>query len=63
MLANVQQTTIKPIIEAAVAYLEDAEATDSNESAPLYEELNRHYRRRLAGLQTGDRDRRDSSPH
>jgi Na+/H+ antiporter len=47
------------VIEAAVSHLEDAQEKDVKESAPLYEELTRHYRQRLASLQLGEGTRED----
>jgi CPA1 family monovalent cation:H+ antiporter len=47
------------VVEAAVSHLEKTRAEDSKESAPLYEELTRHYRQRLASLQPADGRRGD----
>jgi Na+/H+ antiporter len=49
-----EQEARRIVVEAAVSHLEDAQAKDSKTSAPLYEELTRHYRQRLASLQPGD---------
>jgi monovalent cation/hydrogen antiporter len=60
-----EQEARRVVIEAAVSYLEHAQEKDGKEPARHYEELTRHYRRRLASLQPGggtreevaDRDR------
>jgi len=54
-----EQEARRIVIEAAVSHLEKTRAEDSKESAPLYEELTRHYRRRLASLQPADGRRED----
>jgi Na+/H+ antiporter len=51
------------VIEAAVSHLEDAKEKDSEETAPLYEDLTRHYTQRLASLQPGEQNRRDVAGH
>ncbi len=45
------------VIEAAVSHLEAARVRDRKEAAPLYEDLTRHYRQRLASLQPGNERR------
>jgi CPA1 family monovalent cation:H+ antiporter len=45
------------VIEAAVSHLEGARHKDRKESAPLYDDLTRQYRGRLASLQPGDGNR------
>ncbi len=42
------------VLEAAVSHLEDAKEKDSQEFAPLYEDLTGHYRQRLANLRLDD---------
>ena len=54
-----EQEARRNVIEAAVSHLEDAREKDRRESIPLYEELTRHYHRRLASLQRGDGTRQD----
>jgi monovalent cation/hydrogen antiporter len=39
------------VIEAAISYLEQTKLKDVPEAAPLYEDLEQHYRQRLASLQ------------
>jgi len=56
-----EQQARRIVIEAAVSHLEDARVKDSKESGTLYEELIRHYQRRLASLQAGDGNGQDIS--
>jgi monovalent cation/hydrogen antiporter len=51
------------VLESALAHLRDAEAADSDESAELYADLIRHYEQRLATVQAGKDDRRDTTDH
>ncbi len=46
-----EQEARRIVIEAAVSHLEDAKQRDSEQSAANYDDLVRHYRQRLAGLQ------------
>jgi CPA1 family monovalent cation:H+ antiporter len=54
-----EQEARRIVIEAAVSHLEEAKAKDTEEAAPLYDELIRHYRRRLARLQPSEPGRGD----
>jgi CPA1 family monovalent cation:H+ antiporter len=58
-----EQEARRIVIEAAVSHLEDAKNRDSRESAPLYEDLARHYRQRLASLQPGDGNKEEIADH
>jgi CPA1 family monovalent cation:H+ antiporter len=49
-----EQEARRIVIGAAVSHLEGAQEKDSKESARHYQELIRHYRQLLAGLQPGD---------
>jgi monovalent cation/hydrogen antiporter len=49
------------VVEAAVSHLEKARAEVGKESAPLYEELTRHYRQRLASLEPTHERREDAA--
>jgi CPA1 family monovalent cation:H+ antiporter len=49
------------VVEAAVSHLEKARAEVGEESAPLYEELTRHYRQRLASLDPSEKRREDAA--
>ena len=51
------------VAAAAVAHLESAKETDSEESAAQYEDLARHYRQRLASLQPGDGNQDEVTDH
>jgi CPA1 family monovalent cation:H+ antiporter len=48
-----EQEARRIVIEAAVTHLIEAQGKDSKEAAPLYEQLTRHYRQRLANVQPG----------
>jgi len=47
------------VIEAAIAYLQEARERDSKESAAIYEDLTRHYYKLLPRLQGGDEYHKD----
>ena len=51
------------MIEAAMSHLEDAKERDSKESAGLYEDLVRHYRQRLASVQTKGGNQDETTDH
>jgi CPA1 family monovalent cation:H+ antiporter len=51
------------VIEAAVSYLQEARERDSKESAAIYEDLTRHYYKRLAALQGGDGYHEERAEH
>jgi len=48
-------------IEAAIAYLQEARERDSKESAAIYEDLTRHYYKRLPRLQGGGEYHKDGA--
>lgn len=54
-----EQGARRVVLEAAVSHLQNAQQKDSKQFAPTYEELIRHYHRRLASLQSGDARRED----
>jgi CPA1 family monovalent cation:H+ antiporter len=56
-----EQEARRIVVEAAVSHLEKARAVVGKESAPLYEELTRHYRQRLASLEPSDKGREDAA--
>ena len=56
-----EQEARRIVIEAAVAHLQNAKNKDSKQSAPEYEELIRHYRRRMARFQSGNGNREDTA--
>jgi CPA1 family monovalent cation:H+ antiporter len=58
-----EQEARRIVIQAAVSHLQDARPRDSAESAPLYEDLTRHYFQRLASLQLGDGNLEDAKHH
>ena len=56
-----EQEARRIVVEAAVSHLEEARAKGGEEAAPLYEELTRQYRQRLASLGPGDGRREDAA--
>jgi CPA1 family monovalent cation:H+ antiporter len=56
-----EQEARRMVVEAAVSHLEEARAKGGEEVAPLYEELTRRYRRRLASLEPGEGRREDAA--
>ena len=58
-----EQEARRIVLEAAVSHLEDAKERDSQESAPLYEDLSRHYHQRLASLQPGGGNPEEIADH
>jgi len=51
------------VTEAAVSHLEDARQRDTEPSAAIYDDLVRHYRQRLASLQSRPESRDDAAEH
>jgi monovalent cation/hydrogen antiporter len=58
-----EQEARRIIVEGAVAHLEAARRRDSDEAAPLYEDLIRHYRQRLASLRGGEESHEEVAEH
>lgn len=48
-----EQEARRIVISAAVSHLNDAKVKDTEDAAPAYEDLTRHYDQRLAGLEHG----------
>jgi CPA1 family monovalent cation:H+ antiporter len=58
-----EQEARRIVIEAAVSHLDDAKTKDHDKTAPLYEDLTRHYHQRLASLRPGDGNKEDQADH
>ena len=58
-----EQTARRIVIEAAIQHLESAKERDSERARPIYDDLVRHYRGRMASIQPGSDDHHDAADH
>jgi CPA1 family monovalent cation:H+ antiporter len=58
-----EQEARRIVIEAAASHLREAKTKDREETAPLYEDLSRHYHQRLASVRPGDGNKEDKAAH